>query len=1556
MHALHKQAYGLDKRIRIEQVVGGISAQTDFSVSATPSHLVTSPKTNISLVCTSTVKPILCLWKTPYGHIYTLSEGVFAESGRLRYLEQRFSSDNHCGLEIVGVELRDRGRWECEVGAVIHDDFRTKTDRINLDVKESSPRSLDSNLGPRPNPNQSNRRISTDDGNDEVDLPATQEVGDDVILNCSSDREVHLCRWKTPYLNTYIVGEGIYVETGRIAWKGSDPKFDCTIQISHLELRDSGTWVCEIGSSTNQNFQVQTKEFQIVIETPLKLSAPTALMQNANTDATLVCHANKPFDECLWTTPYGSTYSFKGSDSSHENGRISFFGFTETDCGIIVSNVGPQDNGGWQCQLHSKAGNFFQNATDVVPLFTDSSSSFPPSNAQPRAISDYDYADKQTPSPSPSSKSPFLPSTSSLPQSSPSYFGDDAIDYVGGDFDRVQASEAQRNPVTVQIIQIEDTLKEVPGIVRDIKRIGNKGEVRIDKVDPTPNPSTPPTSNADFDEDPVAGIHVFELSKMSSSGSTSPVMGATTGITVTANPLSVFEPTTSGLGVNPIELELLSRISGTRRDARPFKIDFIAEEPAPNNNPSSVVPQTTEKVLTTTADAPLPNPTRSRTTSRFVPVPTSTSNPSNPRNSNDMRRKEVIRIRGERRKTNLPSKDKEMEDQTLSQDEAAERENRLKEEAQKDVEEKERTANEVRRQKAEEEIKRRRSEERRRKQEEATKRAREEEEKKKKLEEEEQKRKDEELKKQREEEERKKLEDAEKKRKQKEEEERKQKEEKERKEKLAAERKLLEERRRALAEQRKKEDENRMAELENKRRLELQRIRQEEQKRREEAKRREELEKQKRLLADRKAREEAALAAEIERKKKEEELQKKKEEEARQARGEAAKRAEIERKRKEDLERRQKLEEERRSQEEIARKAALAQSRKEAHERQLAEQRRLEEENQKKLEEEKKRKLEEERRKQEQFRRVEAERRRKQEEERTARLEAQKRRDELERRRKVESEKRLREEEAKQKKLAEARLEEQRKQEEQELEKKRREEEIRRSLERIREEKRKTELEQRREEERLRKIKAQQEEIKRRKEEQEKLKEQQRLQQIQIQENLERKEEEEKQRTIDEEDKKRQKELDDTARKQQQEIDRQRKAELQKKIREEEARQRTESQRALDSTSLNSLNNANIRILDTIEGGRKKCVIDANPLHGNITCGSVQPEDGHYYVPDGGECVLFCKTGFVSRSFRQARCINGFMTRLECVRPDAMILIGGKSDTYGVLSSVELVTGRGVCRGAVPELPAMRWRAITSTLEKDKVITCGGVNIFGDPKSNCWILSFDPDPSWSVASPMNVARDAAAWAFEENALFVFGGSLGKLSGYTDSVEMYNINSGQWVEGPSMTSSRYSHCAVSLGNGSVIVTGGYGGLNLAERFDINTGAWTPLPQLNPIRAQHGCALVNFDGKEGVIVVGGDSGGTRLKDVRFLPLENPNEWKKLEDLNTARWGRPAVGVIGGRITVAAGWNGVKDLDTVEYYDERETKWKLTSSRLQTERRWPSSTPISLSVFPKCVQKRQ
>ena len=173
----------------------------------------------------------------------------------------------------------------------------------------------------------------------------------------------------------------------------------------------------------------------------------------------------------------------------------------------------------------------------------------------------------------------------------------------------------------------------------------------------------------------------------------------------------------------------------------------------------------------------------------------------------------------------------------------------------------------------------------------------------------------------------------------------------------------------------------------------------------------------------------------------------------------------------------------------------------------------------------------------------------------------------------------------------------------------------------------------------------------------------------------------------------------------------------------------------------------------------------------------------------------------------------------------------------------------------------------------------------------------------------------------------------------------------------MSSRRHGHCAVGLGNGSLVVTGGYGGLEVAERFDLATGLWTPLPELSPVRAQHGCALVEYYGEQGIMVVGGDSGGTRLRDVRFLPLDGPSqEWRKVKDLKTARWGRPGVAIVGGRINVAGGWDGVKDLDTVEYFDETQNVWLKTSSRLQTERRWFASSPISIRLFPKCAQRRE
>ena len=92
------------------------------STGAVPGELKTVPLanqltaslgSNTSLACSATTKPILCLWKTPYGHVYTLSEGVFAESGRLRHEVPPGVGGQGCGILIVGVEAKDQVRTEC---------------------------------------------------------------------------------------------------------------------------------------------------------------------------------------------------------------------------------------------------------------------------------------------------------------------------------------------------------------------------------------------------------------------------------------------------------------------------------------------------------------------------------------------------------------------------------------------------------------------------------------------------------------------------------------------------------------------------------------------------------------------------------------------------------------------------------------------------------------------------------------------------------------------------------------------------------------------------------------------------------------------------------------------------------------------------------------------------------------------------------------------------------------------------------------------------------------------------------------------------------------------------------------------------------------------------------------------------------------------------------------------------------------------------------------------------------------------------------------------------
>ena len=105
------------------------------------------------------------------------------------------------------------------------------------------------------------------------------------------------------------------------------------------------------------------------VSAPLKLSAPTSILQQADERATLVCHANKQYETCEWETPYGRTVTFSKHTSNAESGRLQYFGFSDMDCGIVIKDIGVRDSGGWTCRVSASVAGRLQTSADIVRLF-----------------------------------------------------------------------------------------------------------------------------------------------------------------------------------------------------------------------------------------------------------------------------------------------------------------------------------------------------------------------------------------------------------------------------------------------------------------------------------------------------------------------------------------------------------------------------------------------------------------------------------------------------------------------------------------------------------------------------------------------------------------------------------------------------------------------------------------------------------------------------------------------------------------------------------------------------------------------------------------------------------------------------------------------------------------------------------------------------------------------------------------------------------------------------------------------------------------------------------
>jgi len=203
---------------------------------------------------------------------------------------------------------------------------------------------------------------------------------------------------------------------------------------------------------------------------------------------------------------------------------------------------------------------------------------------------------------------------------------------------------------------------------------------------------------------------------------------------------------------------------------------------------------------------------------------------------------------------------------------------------------------------------------------------------------------------------------------------------------------------------------------------------------------------------------------------------------------------------------------------------------------------------------------------------------------------------------------------------------------------------------------------------------------------------------------------------------------------------------------------------------------------------------------------------------------------------------------------------------------------------------------------------------------------FDPASGTFLPGPeMTMARSGhAAVTLGDGRILLVGGWSGS-SGVTNTAEIYNPATRQFSRGGSMAAARGECTASLLQDGKVLVTGGVDhseqALASAEIFDPRSNSFSSVASMSVPRSQH-TATVLRDGS--VLIIGGGSCDCPSRTVwRTAEVYDPSAGKFLPvaSLSEARYKHTAVPLAEGKVLVAGGsdtrdWRGL--LSSAELYD--------------------------------------
>jgi hypothetical protein len=272
---------------------------------------------------------------------------------------------------------------------------------------------------------------------------------------------------------------------------------------------------------------------------------------------------------------------------------------------------------------------------------------------------------------------------------------------------------------------------------------------------------------------------------------------------------------------------------------------------------------------------------------------------------------------------------------------------------------------------------------------------------------------------------------------------------------------------------------------------------------------------------------------------------------------------------------------------------------------------------------------------------------------------------------------------------------------------------------------------------------------------------------------------------------------------------------------------------------------------------------------------------------------------------------------------NARVLIAGGTQNPAAAPAELYDPGTGVfsLTGALQE---HRVLATATLLANGTVIVAGGNN--GAPLAS--IETYDPSSGVfsSQSTFMRVERSGQSTTKLADGRFLIIGGLDGSRTLLSSAEIYDPSTNKFTLTGSLAAAREMHTATLLGNGMVLVVGGYNDLNLltvvptAELYNPVTGTFGPAPNPNVARAEHTATLLQ-NGK--VLIAGGQLAIPPIAAATSAELYDPvaGTFTLAGNMNAPRSNHTATLLNNGRVLIAEGVFDFNEISTGAKYPPYE-----------------------------------